>query len=375
MKPSICIIAHNAYGVMTGKDIGHVGGIEVQTPIMARWFAQQGYNVSLVTWDYGQENNEEVDGVRLIKLCGKDEGIPILRFAYPRWSSLVKAMRQADADVYYYNCGDVALGQIVLWAHKNKRKVLYSVANDSDCVRALPALKPQRERIFYRHGLLKADKIVVQTLKQKLLLQEEFGLESTHIPMPCAGFPVTVDAQDKLKRKKKKILWVGRLNPVKRLEWLLDLAERLPEYEFQVAGSANVSNEYDQSLVKRAEDIANVTLLGRTPHSQMGEVFNSVDLLCSTSKYEGFPNVYLEAWSVGLPLVTTFDPDQVVARYGLGYPAADFEDLVAKTKQALKSENWLALSENAKHYFERNHRAEETVTQFEPLVAQLCQDK
>ena len=36
-------------------------------------------------------------------------------------------------------------------------------------------------------------------------------------------------------------------------------------------------------------------------------------MLLSTSDFEGFPNTFLEAWSVGLPIVSTFDPDTVFA--------------------------------------------------------------
>jgi len=33
----ICIVAHNAYGALTGEDTGHIGGIERQTSLMAVW--------------------------------------------------------------------------------------------------------------------------------------------------------------------------------------------------------------------------------------------------------------------------------------------------------------------------------------------------
>ena len=36
-KPSICIVSHNAYGVLADIDNKHVGGVEVQTTLLAKW--------------------------------------------------------------------------------------------------------------------------------------------------------------------------------------------------------------------------------------------------------------------------------------------------------------------------------------------------
>jgi len=84
---SICIVAHFAFGAMAGGDRGHTGGVERQTSIMARWLAGQGHMVSMVTWDEGQADDSLIEGVRLIKLCRQDEGLPGIRFFHPRWTS------------------------------------------------------------------------------------------------------------------------------------------------------------------------------------------------------------------------------------------------------------------------------------------------
>ena len=82
MKPSICFVAHNAYGVLANIDTGHIGGIEVQVPLMASWFAKQGFGVTLVTWDEGDEypDGQFFDGVKNLQICKRTDGYPILRF-------------------------------------------------------------------------------------------------------------------------------------------------------------------------------------------------------------------------------------------------------------------------------------------------------
>src|SRR5262249_50322499 len=49
LKPSICIVAHFAYGALLGGRTGHVGGVERQTTLLARRLAERGHPTTLVT--------------------------------------------------------------------------------------------------------------------------------------------------------------------------------------------------------------------------------------------------------------------------------------------------------------------------------------
>ena len=125
-KKSICFVAHFAYGALAGGSFGHIGGVEKQTSLMTKWFAKNGYKVTMLTWDEGQEGGEEIDGVKVIKMCRRDEGVNGLRFLWPRWTSLNAAMKRADADIYYQNCGEYITGQVALWCRKHNRKFVYN---------------------------------------------------------------------------------------------------------------------------------------------------------------------------------------------------------------------------------------------------------
>jgi hypothetical protein len=140
----ICFVAHNAYGAMAGGRSGHIGGVERQTSLMAKWLAVRGYRVSMLTWDEGQDNGAEIDGVRVFTICPRTAGLPGLRFFRPRWSGLMAAMKRADADVYYQNCAEYVTGQVGLWCRRHGRKFVYSVASDPDCDRRLPKMHSLR---------------------------------------------------------------------------------------------------------------------------------------------------------------------------------------------------------------------------------------
>jgi len=241
-KPRICLVAHFAYGAIKGGHNGHIGGVERQTSLMARWFAHEGYTVSMLAWDEGQNDGIVIDGVRVFKMCRRDAGVPGLRFFWPRWTSLLSAMKRADADVYYQNCGEYVTGQVALWCRRHGRRFVYSVASDPDCDRQLPEMHTLRERILYRYGLKNADTVVVQSRRQQDMLQEGFGRDSVVIPMPCPGPSEDEYAGFEHERNgSNRVLWIGRICEVKRPDRLLDMAESCSDLEFDLVGPSDGS--------------------------------------------------------------------------------------------------------------------------------------
>jgi len=373
-KPQICFVAHNAYGALAGVDTGHIGGVERQTSLMARWFAASGYQVNILTWDEGQDDGVKIDGVRVFKMCRKDAGIKGLRFLWPKWTSLVAALKRADADIYYYNCGDLGLGQVVMWCRRHGRKSVYSVASDPACDFELPVLGPLRERVLYRYGLKHVDAIIVQTRRQQQMLREGFGIDSTMIPMPCEGPTRNEDIHPLTARgESPHVLWVGRVSKEKRLEWLLDVAERCPQITFDVVGASNTDSDYALILMKRADGVLNVKMHGRVTHAEIAGFYRRCRALCCTSTYEGFPNTFLEAWSHGLPIVSTFDPDGVIAANGLGWVAQEVEEIAACLKEIFQSpEMRLRASKAARQYYQANHTPEKCLPRFERLFLEVA---
>jgi glycosyltransferase involved in cell wall biosynthesis len=371
-RPRICFVAHFAYGAMAGADSGHIGGVERQTSLMARWFAARGYPVSMLTWDEGQEDGVEIDGVRVFKMCRQGAGIKGLRFFWPRWTSLIAAMKRANADVYYQNCAECVTGQVALWCHRHGRRFVYSVASDTECESRLPRMHSFREQVLYRYGLLHADAVIVQTRRQQEMLRTDFGLDSRVLPMPCPGPNGDYDAFLKRRaRMSKRVLWIGRICRVKRPDRLLDLAEICPDVEFDVVGPTDDS-EYADDACARAKSVANVTLHGPVSRKSVTGFYERAKILCCTSDIEGFPNVFLEAWSHGLPIVTTFDPDHLVRTKGLGRVGSNAEELATGIRSLLESpEEWRKASQSARQHYLRNHTVDKACRNFEKLFSEL----
>ena len=104
-----------------------------------------------------------------------------------------------------------------------------------------------------------------------------------------------------------------------------------------------------------AASVPNVKVHGRLGRPELNKLFQTCTLLCCTSKLEGFPTTFLEAWSSGMPVVTTFDPDGIVQRNGLGRVATTIEEVVTHLKSLPGTNEYSVMSAAVKKYYADNH--------------------
>jgi glycosyltransferase involved in cell wall biosynthesis len=372
---SICLVAHMAYGALTGGSRGHAGGVEHQTTMTARWLARRGHDVSLIVWNEGQPHDEIVDGVRVLSLCRQDAGIRGVRFLHPRWTSLTRALARANADVYYHNCGEHVTGQIALWCRRRGRPFVYSVASDPECDPALPMLAHARERVLFRYGLRRATRLIVQTRKQQRMLQDGFSRGATMLPMPCPGPSDAeyVAPKPPSARADTRFVWVGRISPEKQLAVLIDIAAALPDVRFDIAGAARQEDAAAEAVLARARALPNVRVLGRVAREEMPAVYRGATGLICTSAYEGFPNTFLEAWSHGVPVLSTVDPDDLIQQRGLGVVAASAAEFSRAIERIVASPaDWSRMSSSARAYYATHHQVDEAMPRFERLFAEAA---
>jgi glycosyltransferase involved in cell wall biosynthesis len=357
----ICLVGLKSYDQITANAVPrYLGGIETQLAALAKGLAIEGCEVSLITYDHGQDDGERVDGVTVFKSYAPTAGIRGLRSIHPRSTQLWQAMRRANADIYIQMGAGAETGQVAVGCRllgPRRRKFVFCMASDANFGRHLEAGVEGR---VYGYGLRRANRIIAQTVHQKNGLQQATGLPSEVIPMMaeppfCAS---TVQRRPPLAR----VLWVGRIMRDKRLEWLLEVARQAPGVAFDVVGTPNRASEYASALLADAAALPNVRVHGRVSGEELAALYRQTAVVCCTSALEGFPTTFLEAWSCGIPVLTTFDPDGVVARHGLGRVAVDPKSLVLELHAMLGSPScYSALSTSATNYYLANH-ARQTVS-------------
>ena len=293
-----------------------IGGESVQQTLLARALSRAGHAVSMVVGDYGQHDGASWDGIRTYRAYRFDAGLPIFRFIHPRGTGLWSALKRADADVYYTSCAGMHVGLIALHCRRHGRRFVFRTASDSDCDPARLLVRYARDRWIYSRGLRAADAILVQSAAQKSVLAQAYGLEGSVAGMfvdKPGGPPVAKDID---------VLWVGNLRPLKRPDRLLDLAATMPRFRFHMVGGALPGEEQCfRTFASAANRLDNLVFHGRLPYADAGAVFGRARLLVCTSDIEGFPNIFLQAWIRGVPVVSFFDPDRLIEREGLGIVA------------------------------------------------------
>jgi glycosyltransferase involved in cell wall biosynthesis len=375
-RHEVCIVGLKCYDLLSGASVPkYLGGIEKLLVTMARGLSRSGVNTAFITYDHGQPDVEMIDGVTVYKAFSDEAGLPGLRFFHPRMTGLWRAMRHADAAVYLQmgagsEAGRVALG-VRFFTH-NRKAFVFSLASDKDADREAIERFPLRERMLYLYGLQSADLLISQTQTQRQALLQSFGHESTVLPMPIEspdGIDTDAMAAD---RRTHRVLWVGRIIETKRLELLFKAARRCPDVQFDVVGTPNRESDYYQGLVREAEEIDNVKLHGRVAEGVLPGLYREATLLLCTSILEGFPTTFLEAWSYATPVVTTFDPDGVVAANELGV-VVEAEDGVVDAIQCFTTDQAQRQQycTRVRQYFEENYTLDAILPKFKSHLKSL----
>lgn len=358
----VCIIGLKCYDHIAAKPVPkYLGGIETQLAVLARGLRGESCEVSMITYDHGQQDGECFDGVTVYKSFAPTGGIRGVR-SVARALKLWGAMRRANADVYLQmGAGDETGLSALGCRFKSGRaaKLVFCLASNADCQGPLGARKFGLENALYRYGIRRAGLIISQTQMQQRNLENAFGLKSRIIPMAVAtGNEVAVE------KRANAVLWAGRLMPEKRFEWVLEAARRCPEMEFHVAGTPNQPSGYAATMMSEAAKVSNVRVHGRLSRADLNKLFQSCSLLCCTSTLEGFPTTFLEAWSFGLPVVTTFDPDGIVAREKLGRVVQTVDELAAQLRALPQADEYSRMARAAKIYFSEYYSVETISRQF-----------
>jgi len=373
-RSHVCFVAPFAWPVFARDSaIKLVGGAEVQQSILMRLFQRNGYRVSLVTLDFGQPQRAVVDGVTVYKTYRMDEGIPVLRFVHPRLTSVWRALRDADADIYYQRSADLLTAVIGEYCRRHGRRSIYAAASDMDFVRGQQQIRFARDRWLYERGLAQVDRIVVQNQRQLESLRANYGRDATLIPscyeLPAGAQPGRGDA----------VLWVGTVHDYKRPELLLELARRLPKRRFIMIGGSAAPGErlrpgYYEAIRDAAACLPNVEFKGFQPLEEVERWYDRGRVLVNTSVYEGMPNTFLQAWARGIPTVATVDVGARVDGISIYETFSEVEKAATEIDRLFSDQTyWGRASARVLRYFDSEHSSAEVLRRYAGLFEDMRQ--
>jgi len=340
------------------------GGAELQLHLQKRFLRKRGHRVSHIS-------------------VGAQRG----SFLKPR--SFVSKHLFGECDIFYFipllklllnvrprlvihrDLSSLCLAGLV-YCVATKTKFLLQIAHEKDYTPSKSSFHPFSifEHYLRRRILKKATLITAQTddqLKALKLLDvsgEAFVMRN-----------VVASAADDLPRHHEladiTIAWIANIKADKNLAELIQFSrffEGNKKVKFLVIGK-NYGDKNTQTLLEEIDERRNIEYLGYLKADEINEILRSVQFLCTTSVREGFPNVFLQAWSYGIPVISTgIDPDGVIKRHVLGLCDSDLMTLARLTLNL--AEDWRSYSKISDACIEHVHRyhSEENFTELHNLL-------
>jgi glycosyltransferase involved in cell wall biosynthesis len=362
----ICFVAPNAYPLLQNNSTYQfMGGAELQQVLLGHCLKKKGYDVSFITLRWGDEKSDELlCGIKILKTYAGKEGFPYLRFFYPRLFKTWRALKRADADIYYQRGAESLTGIVSLFCVMRKKIFLFSSAHDRNFIPSI-GLPRLFDKKIYSWGLKRASHVIVQSEYQRQMLLKNYGLPSTTLKNFYIGNDLTED--------KKNILWVSNIKKVKRPLLLIRIAKLFPGYKFiMVGGGVKGEEELYKKVVDEAENIENIEFRGFMPLEETEKYFNGASLFINTAEMEGFPNTFLQAWSRGIPTISFLDIDGVIAKNNLGVVVDSIDEIKLHFVKLIN----LSIEERQKirSYFVRAHSPDSYVEEFDSIVAKFYKE-
>lgn len=303
------------------------GGGELQTALLAKSLALSGNEVVIID-PGGAADFITPEGIKVISVKGWNNGTKILRTLTHRFPQLFRLLKEQNADVYYCRLRDFRHILAYWAARKVKAKFILALASDIDILSFWKRYKHIYStkkidlwlfsstilvEIIFPFLVRKSDIIFAQHKGQKEVLDKKH-INSLLNPnlIDLTQIPVVENPI------RKEFVIVGSISKRKGIIKLFELVTKCPQLMFKVIGQPR--DKTGHFFYEKLKYLENVTLFGRLDHLETIKQIANSSALISTSEVEGFPNVFIESWACGIPVISLFfNPGNIIEEENLGY--------------------------------------------------------
>ena len=357
----VTLFAHAANRSFQAGDIRRTGGAEAQLYYMANMLADSGVIVCVVTINTDDKQSSRNSHLRILNAWNSRSPLPLKIFGFLRGVII-------SPSPIYVRTPSLVNALVVLIGRAVGKRVVVGLASDLNCIRRPNALTQNLATWVF---LRLSSRVIAQTRDQQALLRQNFGVESTVFHNVIQLQPYSAARSVPFAERDIDVLWIGTIEPRKGLEQVIEVASRLPDYRFAVVGGPRPTTiEYCRQITAQIGNRPNIVAPGFVEPRQVPGWIARSKLLLHTSvpvrggrTKEGFPNVFLEAWASGLPVVSLHvDPDGLLGSNGLGYKCDSLEEAVEVVRKVTRNEEqWKSTQRNADAYIRTRDAANPAV--------------
>ena len=310
---------------------------------LASRLAQRGHQVSLLTFQGGEDQYAVADAVQRLRLPSTHgTGIPVLgrvQGLRRRWQTLADQLIASQPDVVLSFCDrnnvDVLIALGAATSQQTKLPVVVCERSDPSQQSAGRWRQVARRRLYSKAAAVVA---LTQTSANHLL---PFGGNVVVIPSAVEE-PTSFSDRD-LACQQHSIVAAGRLEPEKGFDRLIKAfamgLQASPAWKLIIHGQGS-QLESLQDLAKQLGISERVTFPGWT--SPLAPAIAEATVFCLSSRYEGFPSVVMEAMSMGVPTLSVdceSGPREIITHGVDGWLVEPTEEaLAAGLKQLVENE-------------------------------------
>lgn len=348
-KRKVLLWCHGIDAVLEGSN--NVAGIPVLMGLWAKMLAKKGFSVYSFTNDSCIKQKGEISFIPLSfpKVLLKTKTLIFAEFLI-----YYKILRKSRPDIVFVHASSRALFFLSLICDLKKIRLCYLGACDNDFIPGKEFLNNRIDKYLFRTGLKNVDYIFAQNKFQQNQMADIYHKNSIIVPNigePCDENLISIP-------KKYDFIWVANIKPLKRLDWFVRMADDLPNNSFAVVGGVQ-DDKYFEPIKEEMTKLSNMTYLGPLPLAETSMLILQSKCLVCTSEFEGFPNTFIQAFSRGIPIVSTVDPSDVISNFQIGYCVSSINELAVKGQQLLCSqEKYEDMRRKALKYFYDNHSFE-----------------
>ncbi len=343
-------------GPAQASPLARGGGAELQTALLAAQLANRGFQVGHIVFPVKRpvELNTSLEIVEH-RRPQRRRWVPrsVTRIA-PLWRALVNA----DARLYIFRGGGsmlLVIGAAFCLVHR--RRFVHSISNDFDLI-----VRRDRSRIgqaLNRRARRRAQLVVVQTEQQGRLAREALA-DSSRVRLIRSFAEPAPQSTMSPPAEPAAFLWAGRVVSYKLPLRYVELARAVPSARFEMVAATTdeTAEPLAGELVRAARDVDNLKLMPRQAREQVLQLIDGCIAVVLTSRFEGMPNVFLEAWARGVPVLSLhFDPDGLIEQEGLGiFAGGSWERFIAGAETLRDNPELRAeIGARARSYIEQAH--------------------
>lgn len=340
----IIVWSTDVFRLIEGKPIG---GIAVQMYFWAQVFAENGWRVFSFAEDARQTITRERIEFKPVR------NIQRINFLLEWWRSF-KYLLTLRPEMVIYRGANRHLLPLSIFARFFGVKLVYFAASDVNFVPGKELVGSEFNRKLYHRSIRHIHHFVTQNQFQHDTLLQNYGKESL-IMYNIWGHTLS-DCQELF--MPSDVVWVANFRRLKRAEWVFNAAVQLPNSHFVMAGGPEDKSYYEE-MKNQAQGINNVNFLGPKSFFETNLLVKNSKVLLCTSTFEGFPNTFLQAWSNGLPVISTVDPSGIIRDNNLGVVVENEEELYQALQKVLNNKEYYdELNRSVTAFFAANHSSE-----------------